>query len=80
MWEMTPGASLVGTQIMEESVPASEITLGLSRMVSSELKNYRAILMHPKRGYISLVRYPRSHFCFVDFFSILVFIWLAICS
>ena len=78
MWEMTLDVSPVRTWMLEEPVPASEITLRLSKTVSSELKNYRVISMRPKRGYISLVRYFRPHLCFVDFFSILVFIWLAI--
>jgi hypothetical protein len=80
MWEMTPEASLVGTQMLEETVSAAEIALRLSWMVSSELKNYRFIPMRPERGYISLVRYFRSHPCFVGFFFILVFIWLAVHS
>jgi hypothetical protein len=66
--------------MLEEPVPASEISLRLSKMVSLVLKNYRVIPMCPDRDYISLVRYFRPHLYFIDSFLIFVFIWLAICS
>jgi hypothetical protein len=55
MWEMTPEVSLIGTQMLEESVSIVEIALRLSWTVSLDLKNYRVNPMCPERGYISLV-------------------------
>jgi hypothetical protein len=54
-----PEASLFGTQMLEEPVPASEITQRISRMVAQELmKEYRFILMRPEEGYIFMVSIP----------------------
>jgi len=80
MWEMTPNAPLARTWMLEEPVPALEISLRVSRMVSSELKNYWVIPMRPDRDYISLVSHLHPYFCFIVPFFALIFIRVTICS
>ena len=60
--------------MLEEPVPASEINTQVSRMISSNLKNYRVIPVRPDRDYISFVRHFRLHSCLVIPFFILAFI------
>jgi hypothetical protein len=74
MWEMIPNAPSTGTRMLEEQVPASEINTRVSRIISSDLKNYRVIPMRPDRDYISLVRHFHLISCFVIPFFILAFI------
>ena len=51
LYQMTPEASLFGTQMLEEPVPAAEISLRVTRTVSSELmKDYLSVLMRLDRG------------------------------
>jgi hypothetical protein len=59
MYQMMPEASLFGTQMLDEPVLTSEITQRIAWTVAPELaKDYWFILMHPERGYISLVSTP----------------------
>jgi hypothetical protein len=63
LYQMTPEASLFGTQMLEEPMSASEISHQILRTVVLELaKDYRFISMHPEEGYISMVSTP---FCFL---------------
>jgi len=49
---MMPEASLFGTEMLEEPVPASEISHWISRTVTPELvKDYRFIPMRPEEGF-----------------------------
>ena len=57
MWEMTREVPWVGTRMLEELVPATDITAWVSRTTHPDLKDSRVVPMRPEKGYISLVRH-----------------------
>jgi len=74
MWEMNPNAPFARTRMLEVLVSATEINTRVSRTISSELKNYRVVPMHPNRDYISVVRHLYLCSRFVVSFFVLAFI------
>ena len=60
MFEMTRDVPWVGTRMLEAPVSATEIGTRVSRTMHPDLKDSRVVLMHPEKGYISLVR---RHLC-----------------